>query len=232
MASAQCKKPPRREPRGLSYGCRVWRRMACVDGRPAGQARSIACRASCGCVLFGLTAIAAVRLPYLAMAGHGALHPPGLSTDHVSEIFWWWQAAQSRREDRVQSEGGHRPAVAGATERERGAGTPERPFGSGPVRLTGGSLGSPGSGFSSRCRAMGHRSSCRLAAGDPLGRVSDRPDGAGWPWSGRHVMASAVRDGGVLHNVEGHPCPLPRARQNRATAADVHRVSGRRCQPR
>jgi len=138
-------------------------------GRLAGQARSIACRASCGCVLFGLTAIAAVRLPYLAMAGRGALHPPGLSTDHCAEIFWWWQAAQSRREDRVQSEGGHRPAVAGATERERGAGTPERWFGSGPVRLTGGSLESPGAGFSSRCRAMGHRSSFRRVAGNPRG---------------------------------------------------------------
>jgi hypothetical protein len=146
-------------------GAVVWvpcrKAMACVDSRPAGQARSVACRTSRGHILFDLTAIVAVGPPRWPWQGTAlCIHPDCL-----------------RITVRKSSGGGRlRGAGAGiavgrsrdivppqrATELEGGAGTPERWFGSGPVRLTGGSLESPGSGFSSQYWAMGHRSSGRL----------------------------------------------------------------------
>jgi len=50
--------------------------MACVDGRPAEQARAVADRALCGHVLRGLTAIVVVGLPTMPWQGVAlCIHP-------------------------------------------------------------------------------------------------------------------------------------------------------------
>jgi hypothetical protein len=154
-------------PRGLSYVCRVRRRMACALW-PAGWSSSLRrvlrivracparprgdCRAPAPLPCHGRAwRFASTRIVYGSWFGNRLV-----VAGCAESVRRSWSIGR-----RTSSRDG------GATEREGGAGTPS--YGSGPVRLAGGSLESPGAGFSSRCRAMGHSSSCRPDAVDPRG---------------------------------------------------------------